>query len=152
MSVIHNSSALLGRRSALSDGTARCSTVRSIAYSRHASASTASPVHSRRPARGAAIAVTLTSRSMGLMSVPPVAARFASWPQHPALGVLVGGGTAQCPGAKDLWVSRVERKDRTPRVVRPDLRPLDADAFHPFSSCRVRPSFLVGGAVLPIRS
>src|SRR5215472_12562014 len=50
MSVIHSSWVLLGRRSSLMAGTARCSTVRSIAYSRAASASTASPVHSRRPA------------------------------------------------------------------------------------------------------
>src|SRR5919106_5553653 len=59
MSTIHNNSALLGCRSALSDGTARCSTVRSITYSRHASASTASPIHSRRPARGTATDVVV---------------------------------------------------------------------------------------------
>src|SRR5919202_5937382 len=50
MSTIHSSWALLGRRSALSRGTARFSTVRSMAYSRQGRASTASPVHSRRPA------------------------------------------------------------------------------------------------------
>jgi hypothetical protein len=50
MSTIH-SSWLLGRRSALRCGTARYSTVRSMAYSRHGRASTASPTHSRRPAR-----------------------------------------------------------------------------------------------------
>ena len=42
----------MGSRSALSDGTARCSTVRSMAYSTHARASTASPIHSRVPAFG----------------------------------------------------------------------------------------------------
>src|SRR5512132_1855274 len=57
--MIHNSWALLGRRSALIAGTARCSTVRSITYSRAPSASTASPIHSRRPALGAVSAVTL---------------------------------------------------------------------------------------------
>src|SRR5262252_10269663 len=50
MSVIHSSWVLLGRRSLLMAGTARYSTVRSIEYSTAASASTASPVHSRRPA------------------------------------------------------------------------------------------------------
>src|SRR6266545_6123260 len=68
MSVIHNSSALLGRSSALNDGTARCSTVRSIAYSRHASANTASPVHSRRPASGASGTATLAFWSLGSIS------------------------------------------------------------------------------------
>src|ERR687895_356129 len=50
MSTIQSSCALVGWRSALSEGTARCRTVRSIAYTTHASASTASPIHSRRPA------------------------------------------------------------------------------------------------------
>src|SRR6266704_5898123 len=212
MSVIHSSWVLLGRRSALSDGTARCSTVRSIAEGRAASASTASPVHSRRPARGASRVVTcLVSWSVGLMSVLLVVSRFAllvSWPRgyrvqprgeagqearrspaqvrrdcapppggfggsgrtgelgmaevavssidwqrcwlrwarswRPPCHVLMGvGGTAQCLGTKDLWFSRVERKDRTPRVVRPDLRPLDADTFHPFPPSG--PSIVLGG-------
>src|SRR5260221_14192835 len=52
MSVIHSSSELLGRRWALRDGTARCNTVTSMAMSRVGSMSTASPIHSRRPARG----------------------------------------------------------------------------------------------------
>src|SRR4029450_2446002 len=51
MSTIQSSSALLGRRSALIDGTARVRTVRSIAYTRLGSAITASPIHSRRVAR-----------------------------------------------------------------------------------------------------
>src|SRR4029453_2817625 len=59
MSMIHSSWALLGCRSALIAGTARCSTVRSITYSRAPSASTASPIHSRRPALGVVSAVTL---------------------------------------------------------------------------------------------
>src|SRR5688500_6366050 len=50
MSMIHSSSALLGWRSALMAGTARCRTVRSMAYSTHARAITARPVHSLRPA------------------------------------------------------------------------------------------------------
>src|ERR687895_708429 len=54
MSTIQSSCALVGFRSSLSDGTARCSTVRSIAYTTHASARTASPIHSRRPASGGA--------------------------------------------------------------------------------------------------
>src|SRR5687768_16864527 len=51
MSMIHSSCALLGCRSALSRGTARCRTVRSIAYTTHARTSTPRPTHSRRPAR-----------------------------------------------------------------------------------------------------
>src|SRR6266540_3714946 len=50
MSMIHSSWALVGCSSRLIDGTARCSTVRSITYSRHASVNTPSPIHSRRPA------------------------------------------------------------------------------------------------------
>src|SRR5215207_8434542 len=64
MSVIHSSWALLGCRSALRAGTARCSTVRSMAYSRQARASTASPIHSRRPARVAA-GVVISVGSIG---------------------------------------------------------------------------------------
>src|SRR4029453_6346625 len=52
MSVIHSSWVLLGRRSALRCGTARNSTVRSMEYSRHGSAITANPIHSRRVALG----------------------------------------------------------------------------------------------------
>ena len=64
MSMIHSSSALLGSRSAVSFGTARCSTVRSIEYSRQGSASTASPIHSRRPAFIRAPAAASSSFSM----------------------------------------------------------------------------------------
>ncbi len=53
MSTIHSSSVLLGCRSWLISGTARFSTVRSIAYSRHGIVSTARLIHSRRPARRA---------------------------------------------------------------------------------------------------
>src|SRR5829696_8745383 len=52
MSTIHSSWALLGCKSSLSLGTARFSTVRSMAYTRHGRASTANPTHSRRPALG----------------------------------------------------------------------------------------------------
>src|SRR5688500_5302359 len=59
MSMIHSSSALLGWRSALMAGTARCRTVRSIAYSTHARAITARPIHSLRPAlAGAEVSVS----------------------------------------------------------------------------------------------
>src|SRR5918992_4832893 len=51
MSTIQSSSVALGRRSAVIAGTASVSTVRSIAYSRHGSAMTARPIHSRRVAR-----------------------------------------------------------------------------------------------------
>ena len=50
MSTIQSSSVALGCRSAVSAGTASVSTVRSIAYSRHGSAITARPIHSRRVA------------------------------------------------------------------------------------------------------
>ena len=50
MSVIHRSSVLDGARSLVSAGTARNSTERSIVTSSVGSASTASPIHSRRPA------------------------------------------------------------------------------------------------------
>src|SRR6185436_17823410 len=50
MSRIHSSCALVGLRSSLRCGTARLSTVRSIAYRTHGSAITASPIHSRRVA------------------------------------------------------------------------------------------------------
>jgi hypothetical protein len=64
MSMIHSSWALVGRRSVLMAGTAKYSTVRSITYRTQASASTASPIHSRRPALGGtSIAVTLWNSS-----------------------------------------------------------------------------------------
>src|SRR5215213_2497913 len=51
MSMIQRSSTLVGRRSRLIAGTARCRTVRSMTYSRQASVRTPRPTHSRRPAR-----------------------------------------------------------------------------------------------------
>ena len=51
--MIHSSCVLLGSRSALIEGTARCRIVRSITYSRQARQSTARPTHSRLVARGA---------------------------------------------------------------------------------------------------
>src|SRR6266480_3081546 len=62
MSTIHRSCVLVGRRSALSSGTARFSTVRSIEYRRHGSASTARPIHSRRPARVVLMPVPTSDR------------------------------------------------------------------------------------------
>lgn len=57
MSMIHSSCDVLGPKSAVSEGTARCRTVMSIAMSSVGMASTASPIHSFRPARGAAVVV-----------------------------------------------------------------------------------------------
>src|SRR5215469_9273658 len=87
MSVIHSSWVLLGRRSSLMAGTARCSTVRSMAYSTAASASTASPVHSRRPA----------------LRTPPV----ACWPGLFMRVLLrpVAAGEILCGGAPVVTVS-----------------------------------------------
>src|SRR5512132_3863537 len=95
MSVIHNSWALDGCSSALSDGTARCSTVRSIAYSTHARASTASPIHSRRPAcGGASAAVTSSLWSVGSMRALLLLVAYAAWLVASASGpgALVGMG------------------------------------------------------------
>src|ERR671918_571350 len=65
MSMIHSSSALLGWRSALIAGTARCKTVRSMTYSTHARAITVRPIHSLRPALGGGEIVV--SRSIGFL-------------------------------------------------------------------------------------
>src|SRR6266567_8239041 len=59
MSVIHSSWVLLGRSSAPSRGSARKSTLKSIADSRVGKASTASPAHWRRVAAGAFAAVSV---------------------------------------------------------------------------------------------
>ncbi len=67
MSTIHSSSELLGLRSALRCGTARFSTVRSIEYSRHGSAMTARPIHSRRVAGGACAILTEEFVTMDLV-------------------------------------------------------------------------------------
>src|SRR5580704_19291938 len=67
MSTIHSSSVLVGRRSWLRCGTARLSTVRSIAYSRHGRERTARLVHSRRPARWA-----VTTLMTSTLPWPPV--------------------------------------------------------------------------------
>src|SRR5580704_9576229 len=52
MSTIHSNSVPVGISSRLMTGTARFSTLKSRAMTNAGSASTASPVHSRRPARG----------------------------------------------------------------------------------------------------
>src|SRR6266536_1621375 len=141
MSVIHSSWVLLGRRSWLIAGTARCSTVRSMAYSRQARASTASPIHSRRPAGPGALAPPGGEAPPdGPWQSPPRA-----WAPSPPRHLLTRrAGTAERLGSKDIWVSRVERKDLKPRAVPPELRPLDADALHPASSCRILPIVLGG--------
>src|SRR5215207_525923 len=70
MSTIQSSSVLLGRRSALSEGSASVRTVRSIAYSRHGSAITASPIHSRRVARcGWAVSGPVVCSSLCAISI-----------------------------------------------------------------------------------
>lgn len=69
-----------GLSSAVSDGSARYSTLRSIEYSRHGNAITAKASHSRRPAR---IAVVLTFAS------PVVTAGDVG--TQPARGVALAG-------------------------------------------------------------
>src|SRR5215469_13795954 len=60
MSVIHKSPPLLGLRFAVSDGSARYNTLKSIEYSRQGRAITASASHSRRPASGSPVPVINT--------------------------------------------------------------------------------------------
>src|SRR5215211_2870318 len=98
MSVIHSSWALLGWRSSLRAGTARCSTVRSIAYSRQASASTASPIHSRRPARVASCGTCWSALSMG--SPHRRRRQETSVPERPDSGGRRVPGTVAWPGAR----------------------------------------------------
>src|SRR5690348_1511167 len=109
MSTIHSSSVLLGRRSWLRCGTARFSTVRSIAYSRHGRVRTARLIHSRRPARRAVTALMTSTlprppvgrlsvrRSMGIAGYPDLV-RFG------LLGTLAvwteGGRLVPVPEAK----------------------------------------------------
>src|SRR5262245_25867380 len=63
MSMIQRSCALVGWSASLIAGTARWRTVRSITYSRQASARTARPIHSRRPARRGVVRVAVIERS-----------------------------------------------------------------------------------------
>jgi hypothetical protein len=85
MSMIHSSSALLGRRSALMAGTARCRTVRSMTYSTHARAITARPIHSLRPALGGG--EVSVSRCIGCLRLSAVTGCGP-----PAAPELIGGG------------------------------------------------------------
>src|SRR6266566_3948601 len=90
MSTIHSSSVLLGRRSWLRCGTARFSTVRSIAYSRHGRVSTARLIHSRRPARWAITTFTTSTLPwlpVGRLSVRH-GARIAGYPDLVRFGLL----------------------------------------------------------------
>src|SRR5262245_53287026 len=63
MSTIQRSWDALGASAAVSDGTARFSTVLSIARSRQGRTSTASPIHSRRPALWVSIVTLISHRS-----------------------------------------------------------------------------------------
>ncbi len=60
MSTIHRSCELLGLRSSLICGTARFSTVRSMEYRTQGNAITASPIQSRRVARGTVSVIVVT--------------------------------------------------------------------------------------------
>src|SRR5687768_15062741 len=88
--MIHRSSALLGRRSALMAGTARCRTVRSMTYSTHARAITARPIHSLRPALGGG--EVSVARCIGFLRLSAVT-RFGP----PAAPELIGGYNAGVP-------------------------------------------------------
>src|ERR671910_2521936 len=72
MSMIHRSCALVGRRSSLISGTARCSTVRSITYSTHARAITPSPIQSRRVAFGGSSTISIPPPRSVVIAVGPL--------------------------------------------------------------------------------
>src|ERR1051326_8590825 len=91
MSTIHSSWVLLGRRSALICGTARFSTVRSIAYSRHGRASTARPVHSLRPARRVVSAANVSLPAQGSGWRPRRRPRCTVILRQPPVGRLSAG-------------------------------------------------------------
>src|SRR5215470_14076206 len=67
MSTIQRSWDALGASAAVSDGTARFSTVLSIARSRQGRTSTASPIHSRRPARW--VSIDVLTVELGLSAI-----------------------------------------------------------------------------------
>src|SRR6266536_459816 len=90
MSTIHRSWVLLGCRSALRCGTARFSTVRSMAYSRQGRAITASPIHSRRPALGCSTAVSMVATL--LMTRVQLASPFVSPRRAEGAGRELNGG------------------------------------------------------------
>src|SRR6478609_8519224 len=128
MSTIHSSSVLLGCRSSLSCGTARFSTVRSIAYSRHGIVSTARLIQSRRPARR-----VITTFTNSTLPWPPVGAlsvrrgaRFAGYPDQVRFGLL---------GTLAVWADNgrlVEVPEAKIRALLADLlihlgRPVPAD-------------------------
>src|SRR6266700_6607956 len=83
MSVIHSRWALLGCRAALRRGTARYSTLRSMEISSAGRANTASPIHSRRLARGAASGACLVFFFSLALIDPP-------YYMHIKLGLLAG--------------------------------------------------------------
>src|SRR6266516_2737491 len=128
MSTIHSSSVLVGRRSWLRCGTARFSTVRSIAYSRHGRVSTARLTHSRRPARR-----VITTFTNSTLPWPPVGAlsvrrgaRLAGYPDQVRFGLL---------GTLAVWADNgrlVEVPEAKVRALLADLlihlgRPVPAD-------------------------
>src|SRR5215218_4924682 len=111
MSTIQSSSVLLGRKSALSEGSASVRTVRSIAYSRHGSAITARPIHSRRVARcGWAVSGPVVCSSLCAISISsncevPEAAVTAG-----AAGVTDGSAVAQAAEVGDQAVAHLGRE------------------------------------------
>src|SRR4029450_11201098 len=99
MSTIQRSWDALGAKAALSEGTARFNTVLSIASSRQGRTSTASPIHSRRPAfpgligvltgdvdpfaiwryAGCQIAARAASRGGGMVTALMIAESLGGW-------------------------------------------------------------------------
>src|SRR6266702_6884708 len=113
MSVIHSSPALPGFRSAVSDGSAKYSTLRSIEYSRQGRAITASAIHSRRPAGGASGPVithapfraTQAGRVPGVTRPPPQTHRVSDLGEHEQVTVAAARASGMsarglCPGQR----------------------------------------------------
>src|SRR6266536_2047229 len=105
MSMIYNCWVLLGRRSAARCGSARYSTLTSSDSSSVGRASTASPTHSRRPARG-----TSTTDTFLLLSSDRSSTSRSSWPvmdERAAKGLdATSGGRLSLAGARPYLLSR----------------------------------------------
>jgi hypothetical protein len=100
----------------------------------------------------------LFERDRSILLLPLVPEPFfafssARWrAPSPVRHLLVGGGAAERLGAKDVWVSRVERKDLTPGALSSDLGPVDADALHRLAPRRFAILGPVGGRPFDVRA
>src|SRR4051812_399214 len=144
MSMIHNSCVLLGWRSALSAGTARSSTVKSIEYSTQGRAMTASPIHSRRPALDGggsrlttAIPILLVGRDLLFLLAAGGAPRWRF--RRPLLEMLRGAARADPMGEHRVRPLRHELFDRYPGVfLLPDVLAIGANRKQPLQLLHLR--------------